>query len=175
MWDPPRPGIELMSFALAGGFLTTGPPGKSLDTIFIHSHTCICMAESHCSPLKAITTLLIDYSPQKRWEFISILFPRFNYAWSHHWVWSWECEWRCSVPCLSTDVSEATPCPPHPLLPSAVTPAMSRHRNFSYVSPSLGMKSSGLTTDSRQMWTRVINTLSAVVSQRDLGICRLIW
>ena len=108
MWDPPRPGIEPMSFALAGGFLTTGPPGKSLDTIFIHSHTCVCMAESHCSPHKAITTLLIDYSPQKRWEFISILLPRFNYAWSHHWVWSWECEWRCSVPCLSTDASEAT-------------------------------------------------------------------
>ena len=30
MWDPPGPGIELVSPALAGGFLTTGPPGKSL-------------------------------------------------------------------------------------------------------------------------------------------------
>ena len=28
MWDPPRPRIELMSPALAGGFLTTEPPGK---------------------------------------------------------------------------------------------------------------------------------------------------
>ena len=27
-WDHPGPGIELMSPALAGGFLTTGPPGK---------------------------------------------------------------------------------------------------------------------------------------------------
>ena len=30
MWNLPRPGIEPMSPALAGGFLTTGPPGKPL-------------------------------------------------------------------------------------------------------------------------------------------------
>ena len=29
MWDLPRPGIEPMSPALEGGFLTTGSPGKS--------------------------------------------------------------------------------------------------------------------------------------------------
>ena len=29
MWDLPGPGIEPMSPALAGGFLTTEPPGKS--------------------------------------------------------------------------------------------------------------------------------------------------
>ena len=29
MWDLPRPGVEPMSPALAGGFFTTGPPGKS--------------------------------------------------------------------------------------------------------------------------------------------------
>ena len=28
MWDLPRPGIELMSLGLQGGFLTTGLPGK---------------------------------------------------------------------------------------------------------------------------------------------------
>ena len=28
MWDLPQPGIELMSLALQGGFLTTAPPGK---------------------------------------------------------------------------------------------------------------------------------------------------
>ena len=28
MWDLPRPGKELVYFALQGGFLTTGPPGK---------------------------------------------------------------------------------------------------------------------------------------------------
>ena len=30
----PQPGIEPMSPALAGGFLTTGPPGKSQDFYF---------------------------------------------------------------------------------------------------------------------------------------------
>ena len=29
MWDLPRPGLELVSPALAGGFLITAPPGKS--------------------------------------------------------------------------------------------------------------------------------------------------
>ena len=29
MWDLPRPGIEPVPPALAGGFLTTGPPGRS--------------------------------------------------------------------------------------------------------------------------------------------------
>ena len=28
VWDPPRPGIEPVSLAFAGGFLTAGPPGK---------------------------------------------------------------------------------------------------------------------------------------------------
>ncbi|KAJ8781897.1 hypothetical protein J1605_010645 [Eschrichtius robustus] len=28
MWDLPRPGVKPMSPALAGGFLTTVPPGK---------------------------------------------------------------------------------------------------------------------------------------------------
>ena len=31
MWDLPGPGFELMSPALAGRFLTPGPPGKSLS------------------------------------------------------------------------------------------------------------------------------------------------
>ena len=35
MWDLPRPGLEPMSPALAGGFLTTAPPGKSLVSSFV--------------------------------------------------------------------------------------------------------------------------------------------
>ena len=35
MWDLPGPGLEPMSPALAGGFLTTEPPGKPLISIFI--------------------------------------------------------------------------------------------------------------------------------------------
>ena len=37
MWDLPGPGLEPMSPALAGGFLTTAPPGKSL----IYSVFCV--------------------------------------------------------------------------------------------------------------------------------------
>ena len=34
MWDPPRLGIKLTSPALAGGFFTAEPPGKSQDFHF---------------------------------------------------------------------------------------------------------------------------------------------
>ena len=35
MWDLLAPGIEPVSLAMAGGFLTTAPPGKSLLGTFI--------------------------------------------------------------------------------------------------------------------------------------------
>ena len=35
MWDLPGPGIEPMSPALAGGFLTIAPPGKSFPFLFL--------------------------------------------------------------------------------------------------------------------------------------------
>ena len=34
LWNPPGPGIEPMLPALAGGFLHTEPPGKSIYSIF---------------------------------------------------------------------------------------------------------------------------------------------
>ena len=34
MWDLPGPGLEPVSHALAGGFLTTVPPGESLPFLF---------------------------------------------------------------------------------------------------------------------------------------------
>ena len=34
MWDPPRPGLEPVSPALAGKFSTTAPPGKPNLVIF---------------------------------------------------------------------------------------------------------------------------------------------
>ena len=37
MWDLPGPGLEPMPPALAGGFLTTAPPGKSLAVLFLHT------------------------------------------------------------------------------------------------------------------------------------------
>ena len=35
MWDPPRPGLEPASPALAGRFSTTAPPGKPKFTVFL--------------------------------------------------------------------------------------------------------------------------------------------
>ena len=35
MWDPPGPGLEPVSLALAGRFLTTAPPGKSLGLVIL--------------------------------------------------------------------------------------------------------------------------------------------
>ena len=37
MWDLPGPGLEPMSPALAGGLLTTVPPGKSLKEYLMQS------------------------------------------------------------------------------------------------------------------------------------------
>ena len=34
MWDLPGPGLEPVSAALAGGFLTTAPPGKPCIFLF---------------------------------------------------------------------------------------------------------------------------------------------
>ena len=34
MWDLPEPGLEPVSLALAGRFLTTVPPGKSKNHLF---------------------------------------------------------------------------------------------------------------------------------------------
>ena len=39
MWDLPRPGLEPVSPALAGGFLTTAPPGKPL----LLPSLCLCL------------------------------------------------------------------------------------------------------------------------------------
>ena len=41
MWDPPRPGLEPVSPALAGRLSTTGPPGKPHHLLIIHSHPLI--------------------------------------------------------------------------------------------------------------------------------------
>ena len=35
MWDPPRPGLEPVSPALAGRFSTTAPPGKPISCILM--------------------------------------------------------------------------------------------------------------------------------------------
>ena len=39
MWDPPRPELEPVSPALAGGFSTTAPPGKPKDDHSCHHYS----------------------------------------------------------------------------------------------------------------------------------------
>ena len=41
MWDLPGPGLEPVSPALAGGFLTTAPPGKSFFLIGVDLQCCV--------------------------------------------------------------------------------------------------------------------------------------
>ena len=54
MWDLPRPGLEPRSLALAGGFLTTVPPGKSQDAgVWLSS-------QSYLPPLFKTVTELQD-------------------------------------------------------------------------------------------------------------------
>jgi len=40
MWDLPRPGIELVSLALADGFLSTETPGKPSGKSFLNEFNC---------------------------------------------------------------------------------------------------------------------------------------
>ena len=75
MWDLPRPGLEPVSPALAGGFLTTAPPGKSyqgflfVDVRITHfptlksGHLPLSHAIRRLSPL--VILKLINCSPKK--------------------------------------------------------------------------------------------------------------
>ena len=49
MWDLPGPGLEPMSPTLAGGFLTTAPPGKPLELIFDIESLFLAEAGSFCN------------------------------------------------------------------------------------------------------------------------------
>ena len=56
MWDLPEPGIEPMSPALAGGFLTSVPPGKPPTFVI-----CVLFYDSH-SFFKIKKIFLLEYS-----------------------------------------------------------------------------------------------------------------
>ena len=47
MWDLPRPGLETVSPALAGRFLTTAPPGKSQSNIFLERASLLKLCNKH--------------------------------------------------------------------------------------------------------------------------------
>ena len=52
MWDLPRPGMKAMSLALAGGLLTTGPPGESHGR-----HYYQCASEGICDQRNGIVVV----------------------------------------------------------------------------------------------------------------------
>ena len=70
MWDLPRPGLEPTYPALAGGFLTTAPPGKSQiqtlnslkHTRFFHPHSPSPSPGYHSLSSKLLQILLICHS-----------------------------------------------------------------------------------------------------------------
>ena len=69
MWDLPRSGIEPVSAALQGGFLTTGSPGKSsrslLIVYFVYSIVymfILIYPPSHLSPLVTVSLLSTSVS-----------------------------------------------------------------------------------------------------------------
>ena len=46
MWDLPGPGLEPVSPALTGGFLTTAPPGNSLNyCLNLYTYVYVCAFE----------------------------------------------------------------------------------------------------------------------------------
>ena len=51
MWDPPRPGLEPMSPALAGRFSTTAPQGSPLVTLFLIKEARIYNGENTASSM----------------------------------------------------------------------------------------------------------------------------
>ena len=57
MWDLPGPGMEPVSPALAGGFLTAGPPGKSQNVTFLKSEV------SYLNVVKLLSRVQLFCSP----------------------------------------------------------------------------------------------------------------
>ena len=68
MWDLPGPGLKPVLPALAGGFLTTAPPGKSLDAILLSRALAIVKASGHskADTAKAKGNSLVDNAPKQK-------------------------------------------------------------------------------------------------------------
>ena len=81
MWHLPGPGIELVSPALRGGFLTTGPPGKpsteylKLSAVDILAQISLCQVAGSCldvgclaASLASTGEMLVAPSPSGKTE-----------------------------------------------------------------------------------------------------------
>ena len=74
MWDLPGKGMEPVSFALQGGFLTPGPPGKP----WLHVILLIAWPQSpqHLPDLRLLLIYCTNYSGQNIWTCKSLSSPR---------------------------------------------------------------------------------------------------
>ena len=73
MWDPPRPGLEPVSSALAGRFSTTAPPGKP-PACFLNK---VLLAQSHTHLKKKKKRNGDEFSPK--------------HLQTHDWQWALSC------------------------------------------------------------------------------------
>ena len=68
MWDPPRPGLEPVSPALAGRFSTTAPPGKPRWALLTYNQPAVLLIHNiwlYTLPLKFMSSRNI---PIGRWQ-----------------------------------------------------------------------------------------------------------
>ena len=66
MWDLPGPGLEPVSPALAGGFLTTAPPGKSPQAYF--KQKVLCQVQDGASQVPKNTTRVLLVILDEGWS-----------------------------------------------------------------------------------------------------------
>ena len=95
MWDLPRPGLEPVSPALAGGFSTTVPPGKSLQCFLMSSSPHLLNSSAPEFLFGSFFRVLISLV---KFSFCSLI-----YFWGHgtaflgfllaYWVYSWQLFW----------------------------------------------------------------------------------
>ena len=88
MWDLPGPGLEPVSPALAGGFLTTVPPGKPSNEEFLINtleltHPMCCLLQSHNGGRVCInyhnTASIQKYLGNSLFAVLSCLLPSFKW------------------------------------------------------------------------------------------------
>ena len=77
MWDLPGPGLQPKSLALAGGFLTTAPPGKS--PVLLLNVSQIKYVRSQIDKKYCNDTIRQDFEEEKNlgssWETLTLVAP----------------------------------------------------------------------------------------------------